>query len=297
MHLEAMADQHGVKHLAQAEHARRGDDHRGFAEVGGAPLRQRQERRTIGRKGPLAGGIAFADEIVGKGLIGCPCVEVPAAAQRQGLVERRLEMAMRAFDRAVLVADTAIVAGRRHAVVGAQLAVGAREVLLLGEVLERRREAVGTMLARRATDEPERVLEAFGERREALPTLDHARVFPLRVGEREVVEPMREGKARHRHAQLAGIGEVRKTLRAGRMLLAEDDVAVGPGERAPAPDMALQGAQLAIRKASGMPTLQLAQDGDRLQRRHRLHQRHDLGFPDPLERVGARPIDPRLLAL
>ena len=108
---------------------------------------------------------------------------------------------------------------------------------------------------------------------------------------------MREGKARHRHAQLAGIGEVRKTLRAGRMLLAEDDVAVGPGERAPAPDMALQGAQLAIRKASGMPTLQLAQDGDRLQRRHRLHQRNDLGFPDPLERVGARPIDPRLLAL
>ena len=49
---------------------------------------------------------------------------------------------------------------------------------------------------------------------------------------------MREGKARHRHAQLAGIGEARRPARG--MLLAEDDVAVEPGERAPAPDMALQ---------------------------------------------------------
>jgi len=108
---------------------------------------------------------------------------------------------------------------------------------------------------------------------------------------------MREGKTRHRDAQLARIGEVRQALRAGRMLLAEDDVTVGAGERAPAPHMALQGPQLAIGEASGMPTLQLAQDGDGLQRRHRPHQRHDLGFPDSLERVGARPIHPRLLAL
>jgi len=79
--------------------------------------------------------------------------------------------------------------------------------------------------------------------------------------------------------------------------LAEDDVAVRSGERAPAPDMALQGTLLAIGKAPGMPTLQLAQDRDGLQRRHRPHQRHDLGFPDTVERVGTRPIGPPLLAL
>ena len=295
-----MADQarrNGVRHLAQAEHARGGDDHRGFAEVGGAPRRQRQQRRAIGREGALAGGVAVADEIVGKGLIGGATVEVATATQRQGLVERRLEVAMRALDGAVLVAHAAIVAGRRHAVMAAQLTVCPREVFLLGKVLECCRETVGAMLARGATDQPERVLEAFGERREALPALDHARIFPLRVGEREVVEPMREGKARHRHAKLAGVGEVRQPLRAGRMLLAKDDVAVRSGQRAPAPDMALQGAQLAIRKAPGMPTLQLAQDRDGLQRRHRPHQRHDLGFPDPFERVGTRPIGPPLLAL
>jgi len=76
------------------------------------------------------------------------------------------------------------------------------------------------MLMRRTADEPERVLQPFGERREALSALDHARVFPLRMSEREVIEPMREDKARHRHAQLSGIGEVRQTLRAGRMILA-----------------------------------------------------------------------------
>jgi len=54
---------------------------------------------------------------------------------------------------------------------------------------------------------------------------------------------------------------------------------------------------LAVGEASRMSTLQLAQDRDRLRRRHRPHQRYDLGFPDSLERVGARPIDPRLLAL
>jgi hypothetical protein len=82
-----------------------------------------------------------------------------------------------------------------HAAMATQLSVRPREVFPLGEVLEGRRETVGATLARRATDEPKRVLQPFGERREALPTLDHARVSPLRVGEREVIEPMREGKA------------------------------------------------------------------------------------------------------
>src|SRR3984893_9900350 len=104
---------------------------------------------------------------------------------------------MRTLNGAVLVPHAAIVAGRRHAVMAAQLTVCPREVFLLGKVLECCRETVGAMLARGATDQPERVLEAFGERREALPALDHARIFPLRVGEREGVAPMREGKDRH----------------------------------------------------------------------------------------------------
>src|SRR5260370_2695673 len=181
-------------------------------------------------------------------------VEVRSGTRHQGLVAPGIQVAIRPRYGAVLVAHAAIVAGRRHAVMAAQLTVGPREVFLLGEILERRREAVGAMLAWRSADEPERVLQPLGERREALPALDHARVFPLRVGEREVVESMREGKALHRHAQLAGVGEIRQPLRARRMLLAADDVARRAADRAPSRHMALHGPQLAIGKAPGRPT-------------------------------------------
>ena len=68
------------------------------------------------------------------------------------------------------------------------------------------------MLTRRTADEPERVLKPLSERREALPTLDHTGIFPLRVGKHEVIEPMRENLPRKRHAKLAGIVEIRQAL-------------------------------------------------------------------------------------
>jgi hypothetical protein len=51
---------------------------------------------------------------------------------------------MRALDRAVLVGDTGVVAGRRHGVMGAQLLVASRQVYLgiTIDVAERRRQAV-----------------------------------------------------------------------------------------------------------------------------------------------------------
>ena len=48
-----------------------------------------------------------------------------AAAQEQRIGNRPLEMAMGSLDRAVLMGDAAIVAGRRHAVMGAQRLVAA----------------------------------------------------------------------------------------------------------------------------------------------------------------------------
>ena len=57
-------------------------------------------------------------------------------------------MAVRALDRAVLVRDAGVVAGRRHAVVAHQPLVALRQVLLgvAVEVAERRRQAVAAML-------------------------------------------------------------------------------------------------------------------------------------------------------
>ena len=67
---------------------------------------------------------------------------------------------MAGLDGAVLVGNAGVVAGRRHAVVGAQRLI-ALSLILQGialEIAERRREAVAAMLERRAAKRPERVL-------------------------------------------------------------------------------------------------------------------------------------------
>ena len=55
-------------------------------------------------------GIAPADDLVDEAAVGVEVVEVPAAAQQQRVLQRLLEMAVRALDRAVLVRDAGVVA-------------------------------------------------------------------------------------------------------------------------------------------------------------------------------------------
>ena len=67
--------------------------------------------------------------------------------------------------------DAFVVAGRRHAVMGAERFVAARHILpgVGVEVQEGGGEAVAAMLLRRAAERPQRILQAFGEGDEALP--------------------------------------------------------------------------------------------------------------------------------
>ena len=150
--------------------------------------------------GPLAldplgvAGIGAADDLVDEGSVGGQIGEVGRSAQQQGIGERALEMAVRAFDRAVLVRHAGIVAGRGHAVVGAQRLVAQGEVRLRRrvEVAEGRRQAVGPVLARRSAEQPQGVLQPFGQGDEALAAEDHVRVLEAGIGEAEVVEPVIE---------------------------------------------------------------------------------------------------------
>src|SRR6266436_9640546 len=66
-------------------------------------------------------------------------------------------------------------AARRHAVMGAQFLVAPRQVVLgvAIEVTERRRQAVAAVLFRHPAQRPQRVLQAFGERHEALAAEHH----------------------------------------------------------------------------------------------------------------------------
>jgi len=52
--------------------------------------------------------------------IRCASFQGEPPAQQQRVFERLLEMAMRTLDGAVLVRDTGVVAGWRHAVMGAE---------------------------------------------------------------------------------------------------------------------------------------------------------------------------------
>jgi hypothetical protein len=69
-------------------------------------------------------------------------------------------MTVLAFDGAVLVRDTGVVAGRCHAVMGAQRLIATRlvEPRIVIEIAECGREAVGTVLERHASKREERVL-------------------------------------------------------------------------------------------------------------------------------------------
>ena len=120
--------------------------------VGGASFRQRLQRRPLQGDLLLMAGVAAADQRVDEGAIGVDVVEVAAAAQQQGVLDRLFEMAMGALDGAVLMGDAAIVAARRHAVVGAERLIAAGDVVLglAIEIAKGCRQTVAAMLLGRA---------------------------------------------------------------------------------------------------------------------------------------------------
>ena len=156
-----------------------------------------------------------------------------------------LHLTMGRIDRAILMRDTAIVAGGRHAVVAAQRIVSDGPVLLdlRGGVAESGREAVAAILARCAADCPERVLQSRSQRHEALAT------------KKEV------GVLGDRHPGITHIGAVGQNHPARLMGLAEDHLPLRTVERPPLANAPLQrppDPEAQIR----MSPHQLLEDGD-----------------------------------
>lgn len=146
-------------------------------------------------------------------------------------------------------------------------------------------QGVGAVLGRGAAQRPERVLQAVGERDEALAAEDDLGMFPARIGEREVIQAVFERPAGDADTEIAGVGEVGQGLLAGLMDLAEDDFLLGAVQGLPGAHPALQGAADLV--TLGTAALKFLQDGDRAQPRMGLKQRQDIGLPNPGERVGS----------
>ena len=260
-HPQPMPDQargYGVEHLAQDEAAARGDEHGGLVEVGGPLSRQRAQRGALELDELAPTRVAPADQLGNEAAIGVEIGKVARAAQQQRLIERLLEVAVVALDDAVLVRHAAVVAARHHAVVSAQrlVALGVRSTAAAGiEVAERGRERVGAVLARRTAERPQRVLQTVRQGGEALAAEHHLGMLPTRVGECEVVEAVLERLAGDCDAEPGRVGEVGQRPVAGRMDLAEDDLALGPVPRLPGPDAPLEGATMPTPVAVRMAAL------------------------------------------
>jgi hypothetical protein len=197
---------------------------------------------------------------------------------------------MRTFDAAVLVRDTAVVAGRFHAVVRAQRIVSAGQVLarVVVKIAERRRQAIAAMLARYAAERPQRVLQAFGQRDVALAAQDDMDVLKARARQPEVVQPMVKFDAGDPYRKVTHLGKIRQSHAPRFLHLAEDHIAVFSVQRTPLPDPPLHRTTHALRQLR-MPPLHLLEDRDGSQARRRLEHRHDLGSQKwrSADRVGA----------
>lgn len=194
------------------------------------------------------------------------------------------------LDRAVLVSDAAVVGRRRHPVVAAQrlVARGPVRPRFAVEVAERRGQAVAAVLLGGAAEAPERVLEARGQGDEALATEHDVGVLEAAEGETEVVEPVRERRARDGDAQPGCVGEVRQPEPARLVALADHHLPLEAVQRPPGADAPLERAPHAGVEL-GMAAHELLEDGHRPQPRRGLEHRDHLLVEDALERVGPAP--------
>src|SRR6516164_9551379 len=205
-------------------------------------------------------------------------------------------MAMRAFDRSVLMRQPPIVAGRLHAVMRAQCLIASRLILprAVVEIAEGSREAVAAMLQRRAAERPQRILQTLRQGHEALTTEHDMSMLPAREGQAEVIESVIERHAGEADAVIAHVGEIGQAQPTRRGLLPEDNVLLDPVQRPPGTDAPLQRATNTAADL-GMAAPDLVENRHRPQAWGALQQRHDLAVPNLSQRIATAAATRRFL--
>ena len=186
--------------------------------------------------------------------------------------------------------DASVVAARHHAIVRAQRLVAPGQVRFgfAIEVAEGGRERIAAVLAGRPAEGPERVLQPVGQGHEALAAEHDLGMLEAGMGEREMIQAVVEPLAFDGDPEAARVGEVGLRLGAGRMRLAKDDLPLGPVQGLPGSDAPFEGAPVARPVALRMTALELLEQRDRAQARHRLEQRQDVADPHRAKKVRRR---------
>jgi hypothetical protein len=181
-----------------------------------------------------------------------------------------------------------------QAIVVQQSPVAALKLALGRQIVDRRAQAIAAVPPRRASQFPQRVLQAVGQCLERLRRADGYR-FPVRVREHEVINQVLEAFAEDGHSQGVHAGEIGGGQISCVMHLAEHDRTRRAGRGAPALNAPLERAALALRKLSGMLLQQPVEQ--RLGVQARLCFQSFLGLLPQLRRqwilpraIGARPL-------
>lgn len=160
-----------------------------------------------------------------------------------------------------------------------------RVLLRVPVVVHRHRHAVGTVSLGHAAQLPEGVLQSLAQAGEALREAQ-SHVFPVRGGQHEVVDQVREGLPLDGHAQLVHMAEVGRAQAARLMDLGEEDLPGWPVLGLPLPHPPFQGTSRPAPVPLRVLLLEPAQQGLGLQGRLTpealLHARPNVG-----EGVGA----------
>jgi hypothetical protein len=96
------------------------------------------------------------------------------------------------------------------------------------------------VFTRRPAKRPQRILQSFRQRHEALAAEHDIGVLEAGIGKPEMVEPVIELLARNGNAETGHVGEVRKAEAAGLMRLSEDDLLFLAVDGPPGADAPLQ---------------------------------------------------------
>jgi hypothetical protein len=293
-HLDDLADQprrHGVGVAPHLDGAAPAHAHPQALLRLQPPRRQPPQRGQLRRYRRLPRLVPPPDQLAQEPLVGGAIGEVPAAAQQQRLRHGLLEAPVALLAIAVLVSAGRVGRLAAHPVVRQQRRVPRREPLGLAVGVDRQRHPVRAVTRRHPVQRPEGVLQPRAEAREALGEAHHD-VFPVRVGQHEVVHEVVERLAGDRHPQAAHVREVRGAQPPRLMHLREVHLLGRPVLRLPRPHAPLQRPPHRVGVAPRVGALQPAQQRHRLQLRLPGEHRLQLG-PDVRQRVRARPPRPR----
>lgn len=266
-HLDPLADQptrHRVRVPLDVDRAAR--IHLDLDPARGLEPTRRQRTQVLPLLGRLhaAVRVELGEQIADVVLVRLAAREVPAGAEHQLLIECPLEAVVALFDVAVLVPAPGPDRLPVEAVVREQRPIALGELRTRRARRDRGREPVGAVNGGHPAEFRQRVLQPVGQRLERLGEA-HRAGLPVRVGQDEVVDQVLERLAVDGHPEVGHVGEVGRTQPTGRVDLGEEHFLRRPVGGPPRLDPPLERAELSVREATGVFSLELPEQGQRLQ--------------------------------